>query len=802
MSLKETVTGRELQFRALLAHAWKHSPLYRGIYTEAGILERDLSHVALHDLPVVGKPEIMEHLDDAFTDPRLRSEELKRWLQRDSNPHSLYLDEFVVVHSSGGSKIRSIVPCTAGAWRQMTTTAAREILPIDPDTRVPVRTAFYFFSRDGHRTSSTSANLASQAGHEVLQVTLEDPVEEVWARLNAFQPEHLSTYASTLAWLAAWTLEGKLTIRPRTVLVSGDNLTPQVRSMVQEAWGARMDDLYAAVESPFMAVRKAGSSRFNVFDDLNVLEVVDASHRMVRPGELGRVLLTNLVNRTLPLIRFDLNDEAVLGDAAFGATTIEAIEGKTSIRLPIRLSDGQISELGLPDLRGIDVAGCAKLQFVSHSPDEIEIRYESNENLDSEVEMAVRAHLAAKSATVRSLSVRQMSVIPNDAQTVKFVDVVTPGHTSRSLISLSAASGGHPAMADAGRLPDPGFDLSESVFARFESIAERHAARVAATHEGRSLTYAECREAAHRIARALLTRGFDRAQPVAVLSAHSLDTIAPLLGVLGAGGFYVALDPNMPRERLLRILIETEPEILLAGAGVEQLADEVVGVRTKVLTVCDLTTGSDPAVTLPRVSAESPACLLYTSGSTGGAKGVVLSHRAVLSRVSAYTRDFGLLPTDRLSLLQPFSVSAGVRDLYGALLNGATLAVYDIRTQGVQPLAEWINRETITRLLRGADGMAVPDRCVVKRDVPYRSHGPSRRRSRPGERSGRLQASVFAAVSVRQWLRRHGNRHHLSVLHGRAHRSHRQSDLGRMAGSRRDGRAHRPTWLACHECGG
>ena len=133
MSLKETVTDRELQFRALLAHAWKHSPLYRRIYTEAGIRERDLPHVPLEDLPVVGKSEVMEHLDDAFTDPRLRSDELKRWLERDSNPRSLYLDEFVVVHSSGGSKIPSIVPYAAGIWRQMTTTAAGKIVPLDPD---------------------------------------------------------------------------------------------------------------------------------------------------------------------------------------------------------------------------------------------------------------------------------------------------------------------------------------------------------------------------------------------------------------------------------------------------------------------------------------------------------------------------------------------------------------------------------------------------------------------------------------------------------------------------------------------
>jgi len=696
------MTPPELRFRELLAHAWKHSPLYRRIYAQSGIRERDLPHVPLHDLPPVSKSDVMEHFDEAVTDLRLRSEQLKVWLQQDSNPLSLYLDEYIVVHSSGGSRISSIVPCTPRTWRQMTTIAAPDILPVDPDIRVPLRSAFYF-SADGHFGGSTNTSFASHAGHEVLQVNVRDPVEEVWAKLNAFKPEHLSTYASTLPWLTAWTLEGRLRIRPRSVLVSGDNLTPQVRSLVREAWGAEVYDLYAAVESLYIAVRKPGRSEFKVFGDLNVLEVVDAYHRMVRPGESGRVLLTNLINRTLPMIRFDLCDEAILGRASFGAETLGNIEGKTTVRLPVRLADGHLSTLPLRDLHRIHVPGCTRLQFVSHSPDEIEIRYESQENLESQVEAAFRTLLAARSASVRSVRACRVPHILNDAQTAKFLEVVTPDRSALSLIHLSAAATDAPSAtrAETADIPDSGFGLPESpesIFERFEEIVAKYPGRVAVTDDKRCLTYVECREAAHRIARELLARDFKPERPVAVLSAHRMEMIPPLLAIPGAGGFYLSLDSNMPLERLKTILSETQPEYILAGAGEEELAEAAAGIHTQVLRLDDLIARQTPETPLPRVSPEAPACLLYTSGSTGAPKGVVLSHRTVMSRVRHYTRDFGLRPVDRLSLLQSFSVSAGVRDIFGALLNGAALAIYDIRSQGVQPLPGWINRQGISVL--------------------------------------------------------------------------------------------------------
>jgi amino acid adenylation domain-containing protein len=447
-----------------------------------------------------------------------------------------------------------------------------------------------------------------------------------------------------------------------------------------------------------MAVRKPGDAKFRVFTDINVLEVVDSGHRMVREGQRGRVLVTNLVNLTLPLIRFDLGDEAILAKAGFGAETLAAIEGKASVRLPVRLADGDVAELPLRDLCGMDATGCSRFQFVSIGPDEVEIHYEASENLDARIEAAFRALLSARRAKVRSVRVCRVPFICNDARTAKHVEVTAPFRPALPLIRLADTTDAAPDPCPSAAVvaADAGFSSIESVFDRFRLAARRRPERIAVEDGNAQMSYTETEASALRIARALLSRGFDPTRPIAVLSSHRAETIPALLGVLAAGGFYLPLDPTMPPERLRAILGETQPEYLLADADTDALRSSLDGIGPQVIGVRAL--AAPPEAALPRVGKQTPACLLYTTGSTGAPKGVVLSHRSVGSRVASYSRDFGIGAGDRVSLLQPVAVSAAVRDIFGTLLGGATLAVYDVRARGVAPLAGWIRSQGITVL--------------------------------------------------------------------------------------------------------
>ena len=689
----------ERRRRELLAWAWDCSPFYREIYTARGLRRQDLPHVAWEDLPVVSKADLMVRFDEAVTDPRLRKADLESWLKNDFDPLNLYLEKYVIVHGSGGTKIVSYVPYTRETWRRINAAAAPILLPLKDGVARPLRSAFCFWTK-GHYVGATSARFASEAAHEALILSVFDPAEEICARLNAFRPERLHSYASALAWLAEWALEGKLRIAPRSVLSSGDRMTPAIRAQVKAAWNADIYDLYGACESICMAMRRPGEDEFRVLAETNLLEVVDSADRMVQPGARGRVLLTSLVNTTLPLIRFDLHDYAVLGRRGVGAETLRSLDGKTYHALPVRLADGSLGLLEAYELAQLELAGIAKIQFVAVSPVEIEIRYESTHDLDAQVDAGVRCLLTQRGASVDTVTVRRVDRIPNSLPAFKLECVIESGQTTFAPTSLTLDD-----RAGEARLPDARVELGAAsadsaspgpIDERFRRVASRDPEHLAALDGERSLTYGQLDRVAARVAAALSVSGFDRSRPVAVLCAHQLDLLPLVFGVVRAGGFYLPLDPYSPEERLRAILAQTRPQRLLTSMSQHETARALAADSIAVLCLEEMQAPAQRET--PRTSPGDPACVLFTSGSSGEPKGVVLSDACVEERAVRYAADYGLSPSDRVALLHSYAVSAGVREIFGALLAGATLSLYDVRARGVAGLAHWLNHGRISVL--------------------------------------------------------------------------------------------------------
>ena len=102
------------------------------------------------------------------------------------------------------------------------------------------------------------------------------------------------------------------------------------------------------------------------------------------------------------------------------------------------------------------------------------------------------------------------------------------------------------------------------------------------------------------------------------------------------------------------------------------------------------------SIALPSVAPDRLAYILYTSGSTGEPKGVMQNHRNVLHFIRVYTNNLHLNAGDRLTLLSSYCFDASVMDIYGALLNGATLYPIDLKQDGLAGLAQQITDQQIT----------------------------------------------------------------------------------------------------------
>jgi amino acid adenylation domain-containing protein len=672
---------------------WRTSPFYREFYADHGIRERQLADLTVADLPFLTKQILMENFDRAVTDPRLRREPLERWLARVRDPARSYHEDLVVVHSSGSSGASAIFAYGRTDWNVMNAVMADRLPPPEnaPD---PTRLAYVCVTH-GHFGGVTTAEQL-RATYDVLIISALDSEARQIEQLERFQPHRLTGYSSGIARLAEAALAGSLRIRPKRILTMSDLLTPAMAETIRRAWGAPILNLYGAAESLFLAVQDEGEPVLTVMDDLNILEVLDAGDRDVPAGGTGRVVITNLYNYTLPILRYQLGDTVVRGHVLpSGLGSIQRIcAGLAHEALTLDVG-GRVVEIAATTLRSLYLAGLERTQFIARGGG-VEVSYVARRDLDRAVSEELVRLLALAGASGARVTVRRVPFIAPDPVTGKVRLVVpdtAPPDTAPRVVPGPNAPAALPVPASFARS-----EIEGSVVARFERQVEQYGDRLAVRDRDGGMTYGELDRAANRIAQRLLEQNGEGMDPVPMLVSPGLSAVTAILGILKAGKFYLPLDPAAPPLRLASILHDTDPQTLLTDSAYLRTATDLAGEDREVVNIEALprhTSEHNPGLRIP---AGAYLYLLFTSGSTGRPKGVLHSHRNALHQIAAYNRVIAPRPDDRFTLLHSHCFSASRLDIFGALLNGAALLHFDVAAEGVDRVADWLRREEITVL--------------------------------------------------------------------------------------------------------
>lgn len=239
-------------------------------------------------------------------------------------------------------------------------------------------------------------------------------------------------------------------------------------------------------------------------------------------------------------------------------------------------------------------------------------------------------------------------------------------------------------------------EVAGSIVRRFEKIVVTGPGRIAVKFGARALTYDAINNWANRVARAVLDRRGTGSEPIALLFGPGLHAVAALLGVQKAGKFFFAIDPQFPAERARFLSSDTQAPLIVTDDRHLELARSIKLENQAVLNVDEI------AVTPPQANLNLPiapadrAALMYTSGSTGEPKGIVETHFHCVENTRLNTLAMGIVPEDRIALIHSISFSASKIGLHTALLNGAVLLPFDIRSEGIDRFAAWLAQERIT----------------------------------------------------------------------------------------------------------
>jgi phenylacetate-CoA ligase len=300
------------QLRALLTAAVEGSPFHARRL--AGIDPARFEPAQLAELPVMTKQQMMANFDELLTGRRVTRARTEQHMAACARQPGLLDGDYVCLASGGSSGVRGVFVQTADEYADMAASVLRPAMaPVfaargPPPGGLPVTIVA---AASPVHSSGFAAAAARGFPVNMTSIPATLPTGEIVGRLNEAQPPALLVHASTLVLLAGEQRAGRLRISPRAITAVSEPLTEGDRIAISDAFGVPPVSQFTSTEG-LAGYSQPGGAVIRFATDMCIVELVDEDNRPVGDGTpSAKVLLTNLHNRTQPLIRYELTDRFV-----------------------------------------------------------------------------------------------------------------------------------------------------------------------------------------------------------------------------------------------------------------------------------------------------------------------------------------------------------------------------------------------------------------------------------------------------------------------------------------------------------
>jgi phenylacetate-CoA ligase len=383
----ERRTGPELQaisdarLRRIIAYAYEQVPYYRTLFDHCRVSPASIrSSADLQRLPPLTKDAIRAHFDSLRATaaiPRTRQ---------------------ATTGGSTGEPLKFLTTASVKAWHD----AAKLRFWRYAGLELGIKHALIWgCTFDLKRLQSVPARLERFLGRQLLldaHTVSDETLERYCARLLRYRPQVIHGYAQTVYALACHLLAGGTSIPSvRSVLTAAETLYPQHRATIEQAFGCQVFNRYASRETALEVQECERHEGLHISTDTAILEVVDEEGKWVPDGSCGKLLITDVTNLAMPLIRYQIEDIGIASRASCSCgrpfPLVRSIEGRVTDQVILR--DGRIIHplfmmyLMYPEPaqdwnRGMEtpVPGVRQYEIIQHDYQVFEIRIILHEGWD------------------------------------------------------------------------------------------------------------------------------------------------------------------------------------------------------------------------------------------------------------------------------------------------------------------------------------------------------------------------------------------------------------------------------------
>ena len=208
----------------------------------------------------------------------------------------------------------------------------------------------------------------------------------------------------------------------------------------------------------------------------------------------------------------------------------------------------------------------------------------------------------------------------------------------------------------------------------FTNSTQKFPHKVAVNFKEEKITFRDFDSDSNKLARTLKSVGVKRGDRVCFCLPKSIDSIRSILAILKADGIYVPLDATAPRARLEQMVADAQPLVIICNSQTLELVGDYGRVFNLDAERSRVSSVSNDSLVYENDSADL-AYILYTSGSTGQPKGVMITHANIINATDWAVKELGITSEDSMSQHPPLHFDLSTFDLYCAFKSGATLCL-------------------------------------------------------------------------------------------------------------------------------